>query len=164
MTWYFDNPDAVARLQAELPRWRGTPFRWGMAVRGYGVDCWHFVAEVYRAAGVDTSSIDNHPRTGSINWGRFQRDSAILTFFHGNEQARQRLRRLEPDETEVMPGDILAIRQGVSCNHLAIAASAKIAWHVPRGGHVGQIAVRALSEGRMLHAIYRLSAIEETDQ
>jgi len=154
MSWYFDDKERAATLAKALAARRGTPFRHGMRQIGTGYDCWNLVADVYAEAGLDTSILRDAPR-GSLNWGRFHEDSAILRFFMDSPELRARLVRREP-ETEIMAGDILAIHQGRCCNHLAIAESATVGWHVQRGGTVSSFSIRALRGSGMLHAIFRL--------
>jgi len=54
MRWYFEDINRQLRLKAIIDSWIGTPFRHRCAVKGKqgGVDCIHFVAEVFKELGV----------------------------------------------------------------------------------------------------------------
>jgi len=143
------------RLRAALRDRKGTPFRNGMGVKGAGYDCWHLAVDVYAEAGLDTRRLEHLRGTGSLNWAKFHNSSPLLDALHEDAVCRARLRRLEADEP-ILAGDLLAIRQGQAANHLAIAESATVAWHVPRGGSVGQVAIETLRAAGFLHAIFRI--------
>lgn len=48
---YFSTSDRVERLRASARAWKGTPFALGASIRGAGVDCVRFVAEVLTECG-----------------------------------------------------------------------------------------------------------------
>jgi cell wall-associated NlpC family hydrolase len=151
--YFFSDFERVEALRTALEKRRGTPFRAGMGKPGAGYDCWHLVVDVYEEAGLPVGYMRDY-HTQSLNWGKFNKKSLLIDFLHDDPQCRQHLQRLEPDET-IMAGDLVAIRQGLSCNHLAIAVSDRLLWHVPRGGSVSSITLASLPS-RYLYAIYRI--------
>jgi hypothetical protein len=158
MTWYFDDPDQQAILAAACATRAGTPFREGMSSPGEGYDCAHFVRDVFRECGVDTSAFDACPQI-ALNAGRLSKSSLLLDWLR--EIGRD---RLTPFAREAIPpllcGDILAIRERLSCNHLALCESAEWAWHIPFGGVVSRVPVSLFRpSGRdCIEMIFRLKA------
>lgn len=51
MKWYFDSAEHLRKLYQVANTWMGTPFMLNAAVRGAGVDCVRFVAEVMKECG-----------------------------------------------------------------------------------------------------------------
>lgn len=152
---FFKNAEACEALIAALEKRRGLPFRYNIGSESGGYDCWHLVYDVYREAGLDLASMQTFPR-GSLNWGRIHKDSRILSYLLNDELCRRHLRRLEPDST-LITGDLLAIRQGRSCNHLAIVQDALTGWHVPRGGDVSTFAIKQFQNEDAIHCVFRIN-------
>ena len=52
--WYFEPIERQLKLKASIDSWIGTPFRHRCGVKGLqgGVDCIHFVAEVFKEVGL----------------------------------------------------------------------------------------------------------------
>lgn len=131
----FANPETVAALEASLPRWADTPFVQGAAVAGVGVDCIHFVREVYRDCGVDVAPASEIPRY-NIAGGIFSDRSAVLGWFLETPIARERLKRM-PDDTPPMAGDIAVLRQFRSAHHIGIISPCGgRVWHSAPGAGV----------------------------
>jgi len=153
---YFDTEDKIQSLRTALKEREKTPFRIGMGEKGKGYDCFHFVIDVYQATGIDMGGMKKFEGRVALNWSKLNKRSLILDFLHEDPVARKHLHRLEPEEP-ILPGDLIAVRQGMSCNHLAIAEDQETAWHIPRGGRVGEIAIQELRRAKTIHAIYRIT-------
>lgn len=100
-----------AAIVAEARSWIGTPYHSDAAIKGVGVDCARFVAEVYVAAGiVPRFAVPDYPP----DW-----------FLHSDDE---RLKRFVESlgvstpvaESDVGPGDLALYRIGRSYAHCAI--------------------------------------------
>lgn len=98
---FFRTAERRLELHTRLAEWIGTPFHLGAAVRGLGVDCVHFVAEVLRECG----QLDryNFPAY-SLDGGAHLKASAVLSWL----VADGRFGRVEPGLH--MAGDVLVFR------------------------------------------------------
>ena len=50
---YFESKERQGKLEKAIDAWEGTPFHHYSSVLGVGVDCNHYVLNVYRLAGLD---------------------------------------------------------------------------------------------------------------
>jgi cell wall-associated NlpC family hydrolase len=131
----FTNPELVDRLELSIGRWAGTPFIQGAAVPEVGVDCVHFVREVYRDCGIDVAPAGDIPRY-KLATGIFSDRSAVLAWLLDNPVARIHLKMMPPD-AEVMPGDIAVLRQYRSAHHVGIVSPCgERVWHAAPGAGV----------------------------
>jgi hypothetical protein len=125
MTPYFDNPEAVARLDAAAARWIGTPFVSNSCSVGHGVCCHLLAAAVLEEAGAIPAR--QYP-TGSAR-GAWNARSAIMEQWV-DENMTPALRRCAPDT--VMPGDLIGYRVGAFVHHLGVALSGARVLHAVR--------------------------------
>jgi len=151
---YFERESASELLQSALHKRKGLPFRNGMGSLTGGYDCWHLVLDCYIEVGIDVSVLGDPPQ-GSLNWGRFHDWSLILHFLKSDEACRRHL-RFADETAPLMAGDLVAIREGVSQNHLGIADGRGFVWHVPRGGTVGPVSEKMLRHEKQLHSAFRI--------
>jgi hypothetical protein len=137
----------------------GTPFREGMSVPGAGYDCAHFVRDCFAASGIDTSAFDACPQI-ALNAGKLSSSSLLIEWLRaiGRDHFDVFLRDELP---ELMCGDILAIRERLSCNHLALCESADWVWHIPFPGEVSRVPVGMFRLPReMIEMVFRLREVE----
>lgn len=124
---YFDNPSRLARLKAECESWQGTRFAQGMASKGMGVDCVHFVIGVLAACGIPTEQLGTVPKYSMLE-GRHTTNTQLLAWLKDSPLAKEHLRPVD----ELRPGDIAACRARLGVSHLGIAASNRAVWHADR--------------------------------
>jgi hypothetical protein len=154
MKWYFDSIRARKKLIAACEFREGTPFREGMSKPKAGYDCAHFVRDCFKEAGIDTSRFDACPRI-SLNAGRLSSTSLLIEWLHNIGLSA--LTRFDGDQP-VMCGDILCIKERLSCIHIALAVSDEWAWHVPANGSVCRIPVSRfrMKDSNYIQSFYRL--------
>jgi cell wall-associated NlpC family hydrolase len=114
----FADQTRIDAMAVSLARWRNTPFVQHAAQPGVGVDCVHFVREVYRDCGIDVSAADEIPRY-ALGWGVHSEHSRLLGWLLESPEARGRLRHLPPS-APVIPGDLVAIRHSQSVHHIGV--------------------------------------------
>lgn len=144
MTPYFDSPERIAALHAELRRWEGTPYVANTAVCQAGGDCVRTADAILRGCGW----------TRTLEWPRYQSTG---------EDADRLLAALDavPELSSgerPAPGDVIvgkSVRHGNP--HLAIYEGDGFLWHMSSTGKTGwarrhiQVAARAWQ----LLAVYR---------
>lgn len=117
--WAFDDIERLVLLSDVVGEWMGTPFRRGSCAKGEGggVDCVHFVQEVYW----DLNCISGRypmPRY-SIDWHHHKDHSLLMEFLekhHGED-----FEEVETDPSQLMLGDLLLFNPGGRCiNHAGI--------------------------------------------
>lgn len=154
MNPYFADAGKVDALCIALERRRGTPFRKNMAKPGHGYDCWHLIIDVLEESGLEVAWLRTI-KTESLNWGKFHPRSKILEFLRSDPVCRKHVRRMD-EADPVMAGDLIAVREGFSSHHLAIAASPLLAWQIARGGRVGPVSISLLRTGGYFQFHYRI--------
>jgi len=127
MQGYFDNPERLAQLKAECESWQGTPFAQGIAGKGQGVDCIHFVIQIISACGIPTDKLGEVPRY-SVLEGRHTVNTELLKWLKDSPLAKEHLRPVD----ELRAGDIAACRSRLGVSHLGLAASKRAVWHADR--------------------------------
>lgn len=153
MEWFFGNAINQSGLLAALKRWEGTPFIQGQSAPGVGVDCIHFVREVYRDCGVDVSAA-NIPRY-SLAWGIHQSQSQIIDWLLAEPAARRRFAVLDPLD-DWLAGDLIAIQLSSAAHHVAIVSpDLNDLWHVVVPGGVTRAAAKVMRTHK-LKALFRL--------
>jgi cell wall-associated NlpC family hydrolase len=122
MSTWFSSEDRIEALVVEACSWLGTPFRANAALKGAGVCCHLFVAEVFMAIGAVARQA--FPQADP-NHAVAQRDSLIEPFM-----------ACFPGVAEVSgppaPGDILGFKIGGCTHHLAIALRGEEMIHAVR--------------------------------
>jgi cell wall-associated NlpC family hydrolase len=121
MNRYFDDLTALARLRAELARWRGTPFRHAAAVRGGGVDCIHFVTETLIEIEALPASIRRAVPDYPRDWHVHQERELLLENIPTRWFAPVCL-------DEIRSGDLLIFRFGKCASHAALIFDGNL-WH-----------------------------------
>lgn len=115
------DPGARERVLSEALAWQGTPWHHRGRVKGVGVDCLHYLAEVYERAGLAPHvEPDYYPR----DWHMHRDEERIL---QGVSQYAD-----EVDAAE--PGDIAVFRFGRCYSHAAIV----LGWPLIIHAYVGQ--------------------------
>lgn len=131
MDTYYLNPSRIAALEHEAAAWLGTPFRENSAVRGLGggVSCHNLVAELYFATGCLERFV---VPTGSARSLRHGPAGLMLEYL--DAQLAGRFAALtELSHEAIMPGDMLAIRDGRSIVHVGVALLGGRFVHVLKG-------------------------------
>jgi hypothetical protein len=154
MEWYFNSQERQKLLTIACQKREGTPFREGMSKPGIGYDCAHFVRDCYNEAGVDTSAFDTCPSI-DLNAGKLSSTSLLIEWLHSI--GKESLVRLDGD-AEIMCGDILCIKERLSCIHLALAENTEWAWHIPFPRAVSRIPISVFRNSSMnqIECIFRL--------
>lgn len=108
-----DEHNQRARVVAEALTWTGTPWHHQGRVKGAGVDCGMFLAEVFERAGV-IPHVD--PGDYPPDWNLHRSEERYLGWV---EKFAQRL----PEGAAPRPGDIALFKFGRCVNHGAIVTS-----------------------------------------
>lgn len=144
---FFENDEAVERLEAAARAWVGTPFAANSAVCGVGVSCHHLVATLLMEAGYPRFD----PPAGNPHWASHAADSLMVAWLNGHGPETGALPAFagvagaaEMPE-RIRPGDILGFRVGRCVHHLGLALSAGRFIHCLKG--CGTV-VQACSEER----------------
>lgn len=106
---YFESVERVARLKAVAGSWVGTPFAAHACVRGAGVDCIHFVAEVLRECG----QLPGYEFPAyRLDGGEHLQESQVTGWLRAHPLF------IEVDVKDPrMPGDVLEFRIGAGVSH-----------------------------------------------
>ncbi len=122
MISWFNTEERIENLVTQSCSWLGTPFRANAAIKGYGVCCHLFVAEVFMGIGaVDRQDFPQADPNHSVS----QTKSLIEPFmadFPGMVQV----------EGPPIPGDILGFKIGGCTHHIAIVLRNKEMIHAVR--------------------------------
>jgi hypothetical protein len=124
---YFRTSERVAALVNEVRTWDGTPFFARAAVRGEkgGVDCVNYCHEIMVATGaMQRASLPDY----ALDYAHHHPDSQLLRWLLDCPQLRGKL-RLTPPACNHLPGDIIAIRSGMTDHHLAIVMPGDMVTH-----------------------------------
>jgi hypothetical protein len=122
---FFDDPDRVARLRAEIDSWLGTPFHADSQAKGRtgGVDCIRLCEAIMIACGVVEPF--EFPRV-PMDFTQHQERSIVLEFLEGHypdpqsTRLAQRFAVVDPGEPR-LPGDLYTFEIGQAVNHIGIA-------------------------------------------
>lgn len=150
MNAYYSKPERVARLDEEVRRWIGTPFRAASAVPGPqgGVDCVGLTAAVHAGAGACPAQTF---RRLPLDWHLHHEWSAIIDFFRQPDISR-RLQRIE-SYLPYLHGDLMTVRVGLCEHHLGTYLDDGLGrhlLHVTLGGTVQRWSIGAPGlEGRI---------------
>lgn len=122
-------PDVQALARASCARWRGTPHRNRIAIKGGGIDCIRFIAEVLIDAGVvDRRPLPSYP----LSWGVASPESRM-----GLVMAQMMdVERIPVSDWTPAFGDICIFKVGSQSNHCGIVIDGEV-WHVSRNHAVG---------------------------
>lgn len=122
MSTWFNSPERTAALVAEGTSWLSTPFRANAAIKGSGVCCHLFVAEVYMAIGAIARR--EFPKADP-NYAISQTESLIEPFMASMPE-------FSLVEGQPVPGDVLGFRIGGCTHHLAIVLEVREMIHAVR--------------------------------
>ena len=121
------TPEAIAKLRAEAPTWKGTPHRNYMSLKGIGTDCVHFVVMMYKAAGLVTP--DYKIPAYSPNEGLHNASTRIQEIVRGAFEVQ------EVSISNVRDGDLLVFKNGKTSGHVGIYLDGEV-WHALGGSCV----------------------------
>lgn len=150
MTPFFRGASRLIALENIADSWVGTPFALGVAVRGAGVDCVRFSAEVLRECG-HMGPYEFPPY--SIDGGDYLPESLVQLWMGGNPLFEP-LDRLD----YLMPGDVLEFRIGRGVSHhvgLYSGAPPQSIWSAMTSDGVRRRTLRDATWGRRLVAAWR---------
>ena len=108
---YFENAEAVARLQFHALEWLGTPFMPNAAVKGRGVSCQKLVSAIYIETGFFPAGFT--APEGPMDWGNAQKESLIARWVAAHPD-------LFAPATAARPGDLLGLKIGGCIHHCGI--------------------------------------------
>lgn len=114
MIW---TPDKKEFALIEAERWRGTPHRDRMAVIGTGIDCIHYVAEIFIAAGlIERRQLPSYRTTeGIANSANTALEDRIGEMVHVD--------RIELDQAAPEFGDVIVFKVGNVSGHCGFFAN-----------------------------------------
>lgn len=138
--WAFEDAERLILLPEVLGEWMGTPFRRGSRAKGQGggVDCVHFVQEVYW----ELNCIwEKHPMPRySVDWHQHRDHSLLMEYletYHADD-----FEEVSTDPDTLMIGDLLLFNPGGRCvNHAGILHKEDAFVHAvrPRNGAAGGV-------------------------
>lgn len=114
------TPNRIAIARREFDAWEGTPHRNRMAKKRVGVDCIHFVAAIYVAAGI----------LPAFRFPSYDPSRGILAETNAMGEIFQRLTFCHPIEATAPRefGDVAIFRVGRVSNHVGIIDGDHV-WH-----------------------------------
>lgn len=144
---WFRNQERIDALTTESRSWLGTPFRANAAIKGAGVCCHLFVAEVLMEVG----AIPRQPfPKANPNHSIAQKNSLIEAFMDSFDNVVR-------VEGEPLPGDILGFRIGGCTHHISLVLPAQKMIHaVRRYGVIESCRDDPMWQRRLTH-IWRVS-------
>ncbi len=156
MNAYYSTPERVARLDAEVRKWIGTPFRGASAVPGPlgGVDCVGLTAAVHAGAG---ACPEQTFRRVPLDWHLHHEFSAILDFFRRPE-VHSRLQQIRGVEN-CRHGDLMTVRVGLCEHHLGTYLDDGLGrhlLHVTVGGTVQRWSIGAPGLAGRVASVWRI--------
>jgi len=128
MTFYFEDPEAVEKLESTCQALQGAWF-------SANYQCKDLVKDALAGAGIQIPEIKNIPET-SIHHGRFHSKSALVEFLMETPEIRKHLAVIDKDDPWI-PGDMIIIQEGRSAHHMGIMGKERL-YHLPMGGCVVQ--------------------------
>lgn len=119
MKWYFEDINRQLRLKAIIDSWLDTPFRHRCAVKGKqgGVDCIHFIAEVFKELGVINDYI---VPDYACDWHLHRSEERLMLgiFNFAGSVQNYSLQNVGFDDPE--NGDVIMFQFGRSTSHASI--------------------------------------------
>jgi len=107
---YFNSEERLLKLRGVAASWIETPFEIGASVRGAGVDCVRFVAEVLKECGqIPGYEFPSY----TIDGGNHLKRSLVEAWLLPHPLFLQ----LSGDPADLMPGDVLEFRIGRGVAH-----------------------------------------------
>lgn len=112
-TWFFDDPDAVAKLLAARDAWAGTPFaKWSRAQGPHGgIPCIPYVEEIMAAAGLPRFDFP----VSESDYSRHVHHDKVLNYLRGKSEDPQsaRLAEIFAEFPLVVAADALPVEAAV---------------------------------------------------
>jgi cell wall-associated NlpC family hydrolase len=138
--------DLRSAIVAEARTWIGTPFRWGQATKGRGVDCKGLLWGVARELGRPEAQSEFAQFVG------YRDKTDVRHLLKGIGALFNRVK-------EMRPGDILVLIVGWQPQHIAIYAGGGKIIHTARG--IGQVREVPLGKSRRVHSIWTWRGLNE---
>lgn len=109
---FFCLPERINQMVGEAYRWIGTPFCHHACSLGFGVDCIHLVAAIYRTCGIKVNE----------DWPIYHMDGGShlsTSMLHDVMQEKVDL-KLIPLTEPTLPGDLLTFKTGRVAHHAGL--------------------------------------------
>jgi cell wall-associated NlpC family hydrolase len=101
-----------AALVREALSWEGTPYKSCGRIRGVGTNCAQFVYAVFKDSGAIAADAPE-PRWYTPQFALHSKEERLIAYLKAYGA-------VEIEEKDVLPGDVIAYKNGLSHGHLAI--------------------------------------------
>jgi hypothetical protein len=154
---FFHDPARIRLLDTEAARWEGTPFFKNSASPGRGADCVRYAHALLHAAGaLPPVAVPHYAR----DHGRPAPRSPRLRFILAEDALAVRL-TFTPPAMPRLPGDLYALRAGMTDHHLAVHLSGDRLTHALE--HHGVVIHPADDPRFQSRILYILRPVEKTE-